>query len=107
MPTCSTKTTCALPVWRDESFAPLGARVTRCIDDDPEFTAALADALYPRVLRPFPSCSIACFEIDASRAAQMSASVVMPHGTEWYSRPVKGAKIFSGPRTTRRCRRCG
>ncbi|CAB3963596.1 type VI secretion protein [Burkholderia aenigmatica] len=78
-----------------ESFALLGARVSRRIDDDyPEFTAALADALYPHFLRPFPSCSIACFEIDASRAAQMSASVVIPRGTELYSRPVKGAKIF-------------
>lgn len=78
-----------------ESFALLGARVSRRIDDDyPEFTTALADALYPHFLQPFPSCSIARFEMDASRAAQMSTCVVIPRGTELYSRPVKGAKIF-------------
>ncbi|AFQ48505.1 type VI secretion system baseplate subunit TssF [Burkholderia cepacia] len=78
-----------------ESFALLGARASHRIDDDyPEFTTALADALYPHFLQPFPSCSIARFEMDASRAAQMSASIVMPRGTELYSRPVKGAKIF-------------
>ncbi|MGU7779698.1 type VI secretion system baseplate subunit TssF [Burkholderia sp. PU8-34] len=78
-----------------ESFALLSARASCAIDDDyPEFTKALVEALYPHYLRSFPSCSIACFDVDASRAAQMSAAVVVPRGTELYSRPVKGAKMF-------------
>ncbi|AJX31069.1 type VI secretion system baseplate subunit TssF [Burkholderia oklahomensis] len=78
-----------------ESFALTGARASRHIEDDySEFTKAFVEVLYPHYLRAFPSCAIACFDVDASRAAQMSASVVVPRGTELYSRPVKGAKMF-------------
>lgn len=78
-----------------ESFALMAARTAQSIDDDyPEFTEALLETLYPHYLRPFPSCSIAHFEVDSSRAAQMSAAVVVPRGTQLYSRPVHGTKIL-------------
>lgn len=78
-----------------QSFALTGARASRHIDDDySEFTRAFVEVLYPHYLRAFPSCSIASFDIDASRAAQMSAAVVVPRGTQLYSRPVRGAKLF-------------
>ncbi|WP_027821144.1 type VI secretion system baseplate subunit TssF, partial [Paraburkholderia bannensis] len=44
--------------------------------------------------RPFPSCSIASFELDGSRAAQMSTSIVIARGTQLYSPPVRGTKVF-------------
>ncbi len=74
-----------------ESFALLGARISKKIEDDyPEFTEALLEVLYPHYLRPFPSCSIARF--DAGPAlAQLSAPVVVPRGTELKTRPVRGA----------------
>lgn len=78
-----------------ESFALMAARTAQSIDDDyPEFTEALLETLYPHYLRPFPSCSIAHFEVDSSRAAQMSAAVIVPRGTQLYSRPVHGTKIL-------------
>lgn len=78
-----------------ETFALLAARAAKNIEDDyPEFTKALIGTLYPHYLRPFPSCAIACFDVDSSRAAQMSSSVTIPRGTELYSRPVRGTKVF-------------
>src|SRR5690606_24731173 len=48
-----------------DAFALLSARVPKRIEDDyPEFTDALLDVLYPHYLRPFPSCSIAHFDMD-------------------------------------------
>ena len=48
-----------------EAFALLSARVSKRIEDDyPEFTDALLDVLYPHYLRPFPSCSIAHFDME-------------------------------------------
>lgn len=73
-----------------ESFALLGARISKKLEDDyPEFTESLLDVLYPHYLRPFPSCSIACFEAGAA-AAQLTAPVVIPRGTELRSRNVRG-----------------
>lgn len=47
-----------------QSFALLAARIDIKLDDDfPEFTEALLASLYPECLRPFPSCSIAQFDI--------------------------------------------
>ncbi len=41
-----------------ESFAFLGARISKKIEDDyPEFTDALLEVLYPHYLRPFPGIS--------------------------------------------------
>nr|WP_246637328.1 type VI secretion system baseplate subunit TssF [Burkholderia catarinensis] len=78
-----------------ESFALMAARTARSIDDDyPQFTEALFETLDPHYLRPFPSCSIAHFEMDSGRAAQMSSTVTVPRGTQLYSRPLHGTKIL-------------
>ncbi|MBC7957453.1 MAG: type VI secretion system baseplate subunit TssF [Cytophagales bacterium] len=73
-----------------QSFALLAARVHKRIDDDfPLVTESLLDVLYPHYLRPFPSCSIAQFDISGV-AGQMSAPVVIERGTALNSRPVRG-----------------
>lgn len=73
-----------------ESFALMGARISKKIEDDyPEFTEALLEVLYPHYLRPFPSCSIAHFDLG-NAAAQLSAPVTIPRGTELLSRSVRG-----------------
>jgi len=74
-----------------ESFALLNARVSKKIEDSyPQFTEALLNVLYPHYLRPFPSCSIACFDTEGADL-QLSSAVTVPRGTELNSRPVKGA----------------
>lgn len=73
-----------------ESFALLSARVSKKIEDDfPEFTEALLEVLYPHYLRPFPSCSIARFDMGPA-LAKLSAPVVIPRGTALHSRQVRG-----------------
>ncbi|KAF1712000.1 type VI secretion system baseplate subunit TssF [Pseudoxanthomonas kalamensis DSM 18571] len=73
-----------------ESFALLGARISKKIDDDyPEFTEALLEVLYPHYLRPFPSCSIACFDMGPA-LSKLSAPVQVPRGTVLQSRQVRG-----------------
>lgn len=73
-----------------EAFALMGARISKKIEDDyPEFTEALLEVLYPHYLRPFPSCSIAHFDLGQA-GAQLSAPVRIPRGTELLSRPVRG-----------------
>lgn len=73
-----------------ESFALLTARVNKRLDDDfPLFTESLLEVLYPHYLRPFPSASIAQFDLGAA-AGQMSKPAVMERGTLLNSRPVKG-----------------
>ncbi|WP_149193675.1 type VI secretion system baseplate subunit TssF [Luteimonas suaedae] len=73
-----------------ESFALLSARVSKRIEDDyPEFTDALLEVMYPHYLRPFPSCSIARFDMGPA-AAKLSAPVRIPRGTQLQSRPVRG-----------------
>lgn len=73
-----------------ESFALLGARINKKLDDDyPEFTEALFEVMYPHYLRPFPSCSIAEYDL-AGVAAQLTAPVRVPRGTELKSNPVRG-----------------
>jgi type VI secretion system protein ImpG len=73
-----------------ESFALLGARISKKIEDDyPDFTEALLEVLYPHYLRPFPSCSIAHFDAGAM-LSQLSAPAVIPRGTEVQSRAVRG-----------------
>ncbi|MFP6562272.1 type VI secretion system baseplate subunit TssF [Paraburkholderia sp. B3] len=74
-----------------ESFALLGARINKKLDDDyPEFTEALLEVLYPHYLRPFPSCSIAQFA-PAAQGQQTGASVV-PRGTTLRSLPIRGVE---------------
>ncbi|MFT3721572.1 type VI secretion system baseplate subunit TssF [Pseudorhodoferax sp.] len=73
-----------------ESFALLAARVHKRLDDDfPLFTETFLDVLYPHYLRPFPSCSIARFDLGGS-AAQLSQGAQVPRGTVLGSRPVRG-----------------
>ncbi|HET7794420.1 MAG TPA: type VI secretion system baseplate subunit TssF [Rhizobacter sp.] len=73
-----------------QSFALLSARVHKRLDDDfPLVTESLLSVLYPHYLRPFPSCSIAQFDVSGV-AGQMSAPVVVERGTMLSSRPVRG-----------------
>lgn len=73
-----------------ESFALLTARVSKKIKDDyPEFTEALLEVMYPHYLRPFPSCSIAHFDMGGG-AAKLSAPVRIARRTQLQSRPVRG-----------------
>lgn len=72
-----------------QSFALLNARVAKKLEDSyPQFTEALLSVLYPHYLRPFPSCSIACFE---HAGGDLSSVAVIPRGTELQTRPIKGA----------------
>lgn len=74
-----------------ESFALLSARVSKKLEDSyPQFTEALLNVLYPHYLRPFPSCSIAHFDIGGVDM-QLSAPLVIERGFELQSRPIKGA----------------
>jgi type VI secretion system protein ImpG len=73
-----------------EAFALLTARVNKRLDDDfPLFTESLLEVLYPHYLRPFPSASIAQFDLGAT-AGQLSKMVTIERGSVLYSRPVKG-----------------
>jgi type VI secretion system protein ImpG len=73
-----------------ESFALLSARIHKRLDDDfPLLTESLLEVLYPHYLRPFPSCSIACFDAGGA-ASQLNKAVVLTRGTVLSSRPVKG-----------------
>lgn len=68
----------------------MGARISKRIEDDyPEFTDALLEVLYPHYLRPFPSCSIAYFDMEGV-AAKLSAPIRVPRGSYLLSRPVRG-----------------
>lgn len=73
-----------------ESFALLSARVNKKLEDSyPQFTEALLNVLYPHYLRPFPSCSIAFFDM-AGVSAALSKPVTLERGLELQSRSVKG-----------------
>lgn len=75
-----------------ESFALMGARVSKKLDDDyPEFTESLLQVLYPHYLRPFPSCSIAHFDMGTA-GSQLTTPVTVPRGTELHSRSVRGVQ---------------
>lgn len=73
-----------------ESFALLAARVHKKLDDEyPEFTDALLQVLYPHYLRPFPSCSVACFDIG-SGVSQLTTATRIDRGTLLNARPING-----------------
>lgn len=75
-----------------ESFALLGARINKRLDDDyPEFTEALLEVLYPHYLRPFPSCSVAQLG-TAAAFGHLTAPAVIARGTELKSRPLRGVQ---------------
>jgi len=73
-----------------ESFALLAARIHKRLDDDfPLFTESMLEVLYPHYLRPFPSCSMAQFDLGTA-AGQMSKVAEVPRGTLLNTRAVKG-----------------
>jgi type VI secretion system protein ImpG len=73
-----------------ESFALLAARIHKRLDDDfPLLTESLLEVLYPHYLRPFPSCSIAQFDLGAA-AGQLTKPVAIGRGTCLVTRSVKG-----------------
>lgn len=75
-----------------ESFALLGARINKKLDDDyPEFTEALLEVLYPHYLRPFPSCSIAQMGTSAA-LSHLTEPVTIERGTELKSNPIRGVQ---------------
>jgi type VI secretion system protein ImpG len=75
-----------------ESFALLGARINKKLDDDyPEFTEALLEVLYPHYLRPFPSCSIAQLG-TAGSFTHLTEPATIERGTELKSRPIRGVQ---------------
>jgi type VI secretion system protein ImpG len=75
-----------------ESFALLGARINKKLDDDyPEFTEALLEVLYPHYLRPFPSCSIAQLGTSAA-LSNLTEPVTIERGTELKSRTIRGVQ---------------
>lgn len=73
-----------------ESFAFLTGRIHKKLDDElPEVTDSLLQVVYPQVLRPFPSVSIAHFDCGGA-AAQLTKSARIPKGTMLNTRPVRG-----------------
>ncbi len=73
-----------------QSFALLSARVQKRLDDDfPLVTESLLEVLYPHYLRPFPSCSIARFDLGDA-AGQLSSVTMVDRGTMLASRQVQG-----------------
>ncbi len=75
-----------------QAFALMGARISKKLDDDyPEFTQSLLGVLYPHYLRPFPSCSIAHFDMGDGEA-QLTEPATIARGTELLSRSVKGVQ---------------
>lgn len=64
-----------------QSFALLTAHTAARLDDDnPEFTEAFLNSVYPHYLRPFPSCSIAWFDAQGE-LGRMTAPAHIPRGT--------------------------
>lgn len=73
-----------------ESFALLTARVSKRIEDGyPEFTESLLEVMYPHYLRPFPSCSVAHFDMGGG-LSKLGSPLHVPRGTLLQSRQVRG-----------------
>lgn len=73
-----------------ESFALLAGRIHRKLDDEyPEFTEAMLQVVFPQFLRPFPSVSIAHFDIGAEHD-QSAGMMTVPRHTQLNTRPVNG-----------------
>jgi type VI secretion system protein ImpG len=73
-----------------QSFALLSARIQKRLDDDfPLVTESLLGVLYPHYLRPFPSCSIAHFDLGEG-LGQMSGAATVERGTLLSTRQVRG-----------------
>ena len=73
-----------------QAFALLTARSHKRLDDDlPLFVESLLELLYPQVLRPFPACSIAQFDLGAA-VDRLEHAQVVPRGTLLDARPARG-----------------
>jgi type VI secretion system protein ImpG len=73
-----------------EGFAFLAARVHLKIDDEfPELTEAILSIVYPHLIEPIPSMSIAEIELDPTKG-KLDKGLKIPKGTLLYSRPVSG-----------------
>ncbi len=73
-----------------QAFALLTARIHKRLDDDfPLVTDALLEVLYPHYLRPFPSCSIAAFDLGAD-ASQLTKVLPIARGRKLDTREVRG-----------------
>jgi type VI secretion system protein ImpG len=74
-----------------EAFAFLAARVHLKIDDEfPEISEAMLTVVYPQLVRPIPSMSIAEFQPDPEKG-KLSTALPIPRGSILHSRPVGGA----------------
>jgi type VI secretion system protein ImpG len=81
-----------------EAFAFLAARVHLKIDDEfPEISEALLTVIYPQLVRPTPSMSIAEFQPDPEKG-KLSSGLPIPRNSALYSRPISGV-----PCTFRTC----
>jgi type VI secretion system protein ImpG len=81
-----------------EAFAFLAARVHLKIDDEfPEISEALLTVVYPQLVRPIPSMSIAEFQPDPEKG-KLSTALPIPRNSVLHSRPVAGV-----PCTFRTC----
>src|ERR1017187_9757962 len=73
-----------------EAFAFLSARVHLKIDDEfPEISEALLSVVYPQLVRPIPSMSIAEFQLDPEKG-KLTTGLPVDRGSVLYSRPVSG-----------------
>jgi len=81
-----------------EAFAFLAARVHLKIDDEfPEISEALLTVIYPQLVRPTPSMSIAEFQPDPEKG-KLSSGLPIARNSVLYSRPISGV-----PCTFRTC----
>jgi type VI secretion system protein ImpG len=81
-----------------EAFAFLAARVHLKIDDEfPEISEALLTVVYPQLVRPTPSMSIAEFQPDPEKG-KLSSGLPILRNSVLYSRPIGGV-----PCTFRTC----
>jgi len=81
-----------------EAFAFLAARVHLKIDDEfPEISEALLTVIYPQLVRPTPSMSIAEFQPDPEKG-KLTSGLPIPRNSVLYSRPIGGV-----PCTFRTC----
>lgn len=73
-----------------EAFAFLAARVHCKLDDDfPELTSSFLEILYPHYLRPFPSASIARFDVSRN-IEQLTTIARIDRDTQLQTRGVQG-----------------
>lgn len=73
-----------------EAFAFLTARVHLKLDDEfPEITEALLSIVYPQLVRPIPSMTVAEFQLDPDKG-KLTSGITIPRHTPLYSKPVSG-----------------